>query len=241
MDDAMLERVPVVEGIEPNPPARFHELFLGGENRPVNIAPSVYRLLSPGGPVALRTALGRVLGPAGMLEATSKARVLWNDGRWEIVELPFSATRAQVVYRSRVAHSPKEALEAALNADPRAIVVLEEESMPPASPATGARTLAGILKDAPDDVVVIAELEKPGWLVLLDNYFPGWKAEVDGAPARILRADYAFRAVALPAGSHRVVFRYRPESFSWGIGVSLAALAAAVIIALTGLRKRAAA
>ena len=109
--------------------------------------------------------------------------------------------------------------------------------MPPASPATGARTLAGILKDAPDDVVVVAELEKPGWLVLRDNYFPGWKAEVDGAPARILRADYAFRAVALSAGSHRVVFRYRPESFYWGIGVSLAALATAAGIALTRLRK----
>ncbi len=237
MDDAMLERVPAVEGIEPNPPARFHQLFQAGQGSPVNIAPSIYRLLSPGGPVPLRTALGRVLGPAGMLPAPSKARVLWNDSRWEIVELPSSATRALVVYRSRVAHSPEEALEAALTGDPRSAVVLEEESTPPASPATGPRTLAGILKDAPDDVAVIAELEKPGWLVLLDNYFPGWKAEADGAPARILRADYAFRAVALSAGSHRVLFRYRPESFSWGIAVSLAALATAAVIALTAIRR----
>jgi hypothetical protein len=238
MDDAMLERVPVVEGIEPNPPARFHQLFQIGQDRPVDIAPSVYRM-SPNGLLPLRTALGRVLGPEGMLQASSQARVLWNDNQWEILELPSSATRAQVVYRCHVAHSPREALETALTADPRSEVVLEEESAPPASPATGARTLAGILKDAPDDVAVIAELEKPGWLVLLDNYFPGWKAEVDGAPARILRADYAFRAVALSAGTHRVVFRYRPESLSWGIGVSLAALATAAIIALTTLRKRA--
>jgi hypothetical protein len=237
MDDAMLERVPVVEGIEPNPPARFHQLFQTGQGRPVNIAPSLYRLLSPGGPVPLRTALGRVLGPEGMLEASSKARVLWNDSRWEIVELPFSSTRAQVVYQKRVAHSAQEALEMALTGDPRSAVVLEEESTPPASPATGARTLAGILTDTPDEVAVIAELEKPGWLVLRDNYFPGWRAEVDGVPARILRADYAFRAVALSAGTHRVVFRYRPESFSWGIGVSLAALAAAAIIALASLRR----
>jgi hypothetical protein len=237
MDDAMLERVPVVEGIEPNPPARFHQLFQIGQGRPVDIAPSVYRM-SPNGLLPLRTALGRVLGPEGMLQGASQAHVLWNDNQWEILELPSSATRAQVVYRSRVAHSPEEALEAALAADPRSEVVLEEESAPPASPATGARTLAGILKDAPDDVAVVAELEKPGWLVLLDNYFPGWKAEVDGAPARILRADYAFRAVALSAGTHRVVFRYRPDSLSWGIGVSLAALATAAIIALTTLRKR---
>jgi hypothetical protein len=237
MDDAMLERVPVIEGIEPNPPARFHELFQIAQGRPVDIAPSVYRM-SPSGLLPLRTAVGRILGPEGMMPASSQARVMWSGNQWEILELPSSTTRAQVVYRSRVAHSPEEALEATLAADPRSEVVLEEESVPPASSAPGARTLAGILRDAPDDVVVTAELEKPGWLVLLDNYYPGWTAEVDGAPARILQADYAFRAVALSAGTHRVVFRYCPESLSWGIGVSLAALATAAIIALTALRKR---
>jgi hypothetical protein len=239
MDDAMLERVSVVEGIEPNPPARFHQLFQTGQDSPVNVAPSVYQLLSPGGPVPLRTALGRVLGPVGMLQSSSQARVLWTDRQWEILELPWSAARAQVVYRSRLARSPEEALKAALAEDPRSVVVLEAESRLPASPATGTRTSAGILTDNPDDVTVSAELEKPGWLVLRDNYFPGWKVEVDGAPARILRADYAFRAVALSAGMHRVVFRYRPASFCWGIGVSLAALAAAAAIAFAGLRKRA--
>ena len=108
---------------------------------------------------------------------------------------------------------------------------------PPASPAAGARTFAGIIADTPDRVAVNAELEEPGWLVLRDNWFPGWKAEVDGAPARILRADYAFRAVALSAGRHRVVFRYRPGSFYWGIAVSLAALAAAAGIAIFRSRK----
>ncbi len=238
LDDAMLERVPVVEGIEPNPPVRFHEFFQVAESNRVAVAPSVYQLRAPSGRVPLRTALGRALGPAGMLRASSQARVLWSDREWEILELLSSATRAQVVYRSLAARSPDDALAQALAADPRATVVLEEHSTPPASPATGAGTSARIIEEDPDRVAVSAELEKPGWLVLRDNWFPGWKAEVDGAPARILRADYAFRAVALPAGSHRVVFRYRPASFYWGIGVSLAALAAAGAIAISGLRKR---
>jgi hypothetical protein len=239
LDDAMLERVPVVEGIEPNPPARFHQLFQAGQGLPADYAPSMYQLLSPGGPVPLRTALGRFLAPAGTLDASSQARLLWKGSSSEIIELPSSAARAQVVYRSGVARSPEQALKVALAADPRSAVVLEEQSAPPASPATGSRTFAGIVEDAPDRVVVLTELEKPGWLVLRDNYFPGWKAEVDGAPARILRADYAFRAVALSAGKHRVLFRYRPESFYWGIGISLAALAVAALIAFTGRRRRA--
>ena len=52
----------------------------------------------------------------------------------------------------------------------------------------------------------------PGYLLLLDTYFPGWSATVNGEPAPILRADYNFRAVSLPAGRSTVCFSYRPES-----------------------------
>ena len=58
-----------------------------------------------------------------------------------------------------------------------------------------------------------------GYLVLSDNYFPGWEASVDGKPARILLANYLVRAVALEPGSHEVVFTYRP--WSWRIGKTI--------------------
>jgi hypothetical protein len=58
-----------------------------------------------------------------------------------------------------------------------------------------------------------------GYLVLSDSYFPGWEASVDGKPARILRANYLIRAVALEPGSHEVVFTYR--SWSWRIGKTI--------------------
>ena len=96
---------------------------------------------------------------------------------------------------------------------------------------------AFILDDEPNRVTVGATLERRGWLVLLDNDFPGWKVEVDRAPERILRADFAFRAVALPAGHHDVVFRYQPESLYWGFGLSVFGLLAAAGIALSTLKK----
>ncbi|SVE35408.1 uncharacterized protein METZ01_LOCUS488262, partial [marine metagenome] len=65
-----------------------------------------------------------------------------------------------------------------------------------------------------------------GYLVLTDMFFPGWYAEIDGEEQKILRANYAFRAIQVPPGEHRVEFRYSPLSFSIGAGLSLFSLAA---------------
>jgi hypothetical protein len=49
-----------------------------------------------------------------------------------------------------------------------------------------------------------------GFLVVSDALAPGWTASLDGRPAALLRVDMAFRAVPVPAGTHRVEMRYDP-------------------------------
>ena len=51
---------------------------------------------------------------------------------------------------------------------------------------------------------------------------------VDGQRVDVWRANYAFRAVALDAGEHKVSFEYRPVSFTAGLACSGLALAAMV-------------
>lgn len=74
---------------------------------------------------------------------------------------------------------------------------------------------------------VHCKLGQPGLLMLMDSWSPRWKASVDGKNAYIGRADITFRAVALPAGEHEVVFWYQPLSLVVGESVS-----AAVFVAL---------
>jgi hypothetical protein len=80
----------------------------------------------------------------------------------------------------------------------------------------------------PNRVEVEVSGDTPGYLVLADVWFPGWRCTVDGEPAPLYRANYLFRATPVGAGTHTVVFAFEPESYRRGRMVSLAALALVV-------------
>ncbi len=61
-------------------------------------------------------------------------------------------------------------------------------------------------------IEIDADSESGGVLVVHEIYYPGWIAEIDGQAVPILRADALFRAVEVPAGHHRVLFRFAPFS-----------------------------
>ena len=90
-------------------------------------------------------------------------------------------------------------------------------------PVRGSGSFSGtstILAMRPDQVTIQAELSRAGFVVLADAYDPGWRATVDGSPAPVLRANAVFRAVAVPAGQHRIEMRYRPAAATAGLAVS---------------------
>jgi hypothetical protein len=60
------------------------------------------------------------------------------------------------------------------------------------------------------EVVIEADSPEGGWVVLNDVWHPWWRAEVDGRPAELLRANVLFRAVELPPGRHRVRMVFEP-------------------------------
>lgn len=65
------------------------------------------------------------------------------------------------------------------------------------------------------------EILEAGVLVLADLDYPGWSVTVDGRPAESIRVDGQFRGVRLESGSHRVTWSFRPHSVRWGAAVSL--------------------
>jgi hypothetical protein len=102
------------------------------------------------------------------------------------------------------------------DADPRRTVLLDHApaGLAPAAGAAGEGT-ARIVRYANTEVIVEADSPTPGFLLLNDVWHPWWRAEVDGTPAEILKANVLFRAVALAAGRHRVRFVFRPFRGAW--------------------------
>jgi hypothetical protein len=101
--------------------------------------------------------------------------------------------------------------------DPRRTVLLEEP--PTATPRSGdAKAAAGaarILRYGNTEIDVEADAPDGGFVVLNDAWHPWWRAEVDGRPARILKANVLFRAVPVGPGVHRVRFAFAPLSGAW--------------------------
>ncbi len=77
--------------------------------------------------------------------------------------------------------------------------------------------------DANEAEVTVANLPGDRLLVFTDADYPGWTATVDGEREAILHANGAFKAVEVPAGSHRVRFEFRPMSVYAGAIVSIVA------------------
>jgi hypothetical protein len=75
-------------------------------------------------------------------------------------------------------------------------------------------------------------------LVHLTSLVPGWTAEIDGSPARLVAALGAYQAVVVPPGGHDVRFSYWPAGLAAGAPVSAAGLLAVLLLAMRRPRPR---
>src|SRR5207247_726485 len=73
-------------------------------------------------------------------------------------------------------------------------------------------------------------------VVISQGYYHPWRATVDGRPARIWRANYAFQTLALQPALHHIELIYRDPIFYSGTVLSLLALLACLVGAISSVR-----
>lgn len=145
-----------------------------------------------------------------------------------VLERPNVFPRAFIVHRAIFQPDPEKAFAlleklveqvrviAVLNhtANPSILMTLQKTPIMDDSTAT-------IIRYSPNEVLVRANMENPGLLVLSDAFHPDWRAYVDGRPTPIYQTDHLLRSVFLGKGEHQVRFVFRPMSFYGGAIISL--------------------
>jgi hypothetical protein len=107
----------------------------------------------------------------------------------------------------------------------RRTVVLEESPAEGTAATESGYWSASITEYQPNRVDIAATGTTPGWLVLTDIWYPGWKCMVDGEETKVYRGDFLYRTVHLEAGRHEIIFNFEPDSYRRGKSITVIALA----------------
>ena len=105
--------------------------------------------------------------------------------------------------------------------DPATRVFLPPEAQPFLTISNSAIARITAANDTPQAVDFTTEATAPALAVIAQSYYPDWRAEIDGQPARLLRANVAFQAVQVPAGTHHVHLFYRDRAWEIGAAISI--------------------
>ena len=109
------------------------------------------------------------------------------------------------------------------------VVVVESASIPRCRHVDGLRpSRAKLLYRTTESASYEIDAPQSTVLVEFERYSSGWKAFLNGEEIEVSPADYIFRGVHIPAGKHRVDFRYRPAALTWGLMLSLIGIIAGI-------------
>ena len=81
------------------------------------------------------------------------------------------------------------------------------------------------VKWTPHEITAVVEAAEPSMVVLSQSFYHAWKAELDGQPVELWRANYAFTALKTSAGKHQLRLYYRDDVFRVGLVTALVCLA----------------
>jgi hypothetical protein len=204
----------------------------------------------------------RLAPPAAVVEDPQRARRWIERENWQLLR------NAQAFPRAWVVHVVRVLPPIAGRDDPRHRELLEDLAPSPSRPASNrrefnlraiafvetdqprslagyaSRTLPGpaesvaVTRHEPRRVELLANLERPGLVVLADTYSPGWHLTIDGEPAPIYRTNRLMRGAAVRAGRHTLVYTYDPASFRIGAAASIGGLIAAAALVPWSLSSR---
>ena len=203
-------------------------------------------MVQPAGGATLPLDYARMLGFTDLLNVRyilapakeQKPGAVYQDKDWKVYENPSGYPRAWMVHETIVEPSAEGAAERlgtpGFDAHRTALIDVPVALEPLAE---GAREAVQASMITSTRMELEVDAKSRGLLVLSENYYPGWRATIDGQSAPIYRVDSGLRGLIVPRGHSRVVLSYAPASVYWGgLLTSVAFLGTLVAVWLRGRR-----
>ena len=147
---------------------------------------------------------------------------------------------AWFVQKVKFVDSPDEEMKALDSIDSKKVVVVNQREFGPF--IKGDLTLFNVdstatiqlLSYQPNHLKYVSSNTNSGVAVFSEMYYAdGWNATIDGKAASHFRADYALRAMKIPAGKHSIEFKFEPQVVKTGSTIAL--LSFILMILLLGI------
>jgi hypothetical protein len=95
-----------------------------------------------------------------------------------------------------------------------------------------------VLDYQPDSLSLRVRSAGTSLLVLSENYYPGWKAWVDEAPARVERVNIAFRGVLVPDGAHLLRMEFSPSILPLSLAITVTTAIGLALMVWAGTQRQ---
>ena len=135
---------------------------------------------------------------------------------------------AWFVQMVKFVNSPDQEMKALDSLDSKKVVVVNQPEFGPffkgdlTSFNVDSTATIQLLSYQPNHLKYVSNNSNPGVAVFSEMYYAdGWNATIDGKSASHFRADYALRAMKIPAGKHSIEFKFEPQVVKTGSTIAL--------------------
>lgn len=164
-------------------------------------------------------------------------KVVFEDGNTVIAQNPSVLERAYFASKLQYFKDKNDLIKtiSSENFDPRKkALILGEVNIPE---VTGLGHVE-ILSYKPNKIEFKTQTKNDEFLIFTDTFNKGWKLFRNGAPDRIYETNLALRGIIVPSGKNTYTMQYFPDSFKYGIWLSLSAFIGYLMILFYSVWKK---
>jgi hypothetical protein len=161
--------------------------------------------------------------------------IITGDPKQPVQRNPGALGNAWYVSEVQKVQSPDQEIAALTTLNVATTAVIDASKFPLAKTSyNAAGSTIALTKYSPDELNYRTTAVQDGFVVFSEIYYQdGWNAYLDGKLVPHLRVNYVLRALAVPAGTHTIDFKFEPKEYAIGNTISLVS-SVLLILALLG-------